>query len=125
MAWPPTLDELKLDMRDSGVMPLSPGPAEDARLQQTLDAAVSYIEDVRPVFRYDATDPDQLELPEPTKHLRLGTLRLAIRWHARRRSQDAMINMGEMGATRVSTGDVDIDRMLGIGRFRPMTESFA
>lgn len=125
MSWPPTLDELKLDMRDSGTEPLSPGPDGDARLQQTLDSAVSYVEDVRPVFRYDITDPDQYDLPEPNAHLRLGTMRLATRWHARRRSQDAMVSVADFGASRVTTSDPDIDRMLGLGKHRPLTESFA
>ena len=119
MPWPPTVDELRLDMRGSGAQsPLSPAQDDAARLQQVLDAAVSFVERVRAEFRYDTTDPDQLELPDPPADLRLGTLRLAARWVHRRSSPDAMVNMGELGASRVSSFDADIDRLLGIGRHR-------
>jgi hypothetical protein len=43
-------------------------------------------------------------------------VRLASRWHTRRRSPDALIEMGELGASRVPSFDPDIDRLLRIGR---------
>lgn len=95
-------------------------PGSDESLQTNLDAAVEFVQDRKRRFRYDATDPDQFNLPEPTADLWLGTIRLAARWNARRRSQDAMINMQELGVTRVSSGDADIDRMLRLGRYAPM-----
>jgi|SRR5690554_7811408 len=107
-AWPPTLEELKVDL---GIDP--DDNRRDAQLKQALDAAIAYVERVRPGFRYVETD---LELPEPDADMRLGTLRLAGRWHIRRRSPDGVISMDQMGATRVSTGDVDIDRLLRLGR---------
>lgn len=55
-----------------------------------------------------ATDPDD--------DLVLGTLRLAGRWHTRRRSPDLLVDGGEMGTSRVPTIDADIDRLLRIGR---------
>lgn len=113
MAWPPTLDELKVDMK------IDPGDTlDDVRLTQVLDAAVSFVERVRPTFNYEA-DPVS-DLPDPTADLRLGTLRLAGRWHWRRRSPDALIQMAEMGASRVPGFDSDIERLLGIGRYGPM-----
>jgi hypothetical protein len=48
----------------------------------------------------------------------LGTVRLAARWHNRRRSPDGMLDMGELGNARIPTGDPDIERLLGIARFR-------
>lgn len=112
MVWPPTLVELKTRM---GVE--LDDTRKDTQLTQNLDAAVSFVEGVRPKFRYDQTNPDQLDLPEPTAGIKLGTLMLASRWQDRTRSPDGMINMAELGAARVSSYDVDIDRQLGIGRF--------
>lgn len=113
--WPPTLTELKTDMK------IKPGEGDstnlDAQLEQTLDAAVAFVERVRPAFRYDQTDIAQFGLPDPTDDLRLGTLRLAGRWHIRRRSPDGMVAMGELGSARVASFDSDIERLLGIGRF--------
>ena len=109
MAWPPPLDELKVDMKIE-----STDTRDDARLQATLDAAVAFVERVRPEFNYTA---DALsDLPDPTADLRLGTLRLAWRWHTRGRSPDMLIQLAEMGASRVPSFDPDIERLLRIGR---------
>lgn len=56
--------------------------------------------------------------PAPPKDLALGTIRLATRWHARRRSPDALLSMGDLGTARIPNFDPDIERMLGIGRYR-------
>jgi hypothetical protein len=111
--WPPVLSELKLDMK------IDPTDIrDDGRLQQTLDAAVAFVERVRPVYQYDLLDAAQFGLPAPTDDVRLGTLRLAGRWHVRRRSQDGMIFVSqELGSARVPSFDADIERLLGIGRF--------
>jgi hypothetical protein len=45
-------------------------------------------------------------------------LRLAGRWHTRRRSPDGLVAMAEMGAARVTSFDPDIDRLLRIGRHK-------
>lgn len=115
MAWPPTLDELKVDMK----IDLSDA-RDDERLAQVLDAAVDFVERVRPELQYDPFDPDQFELPEPSRDMRLGTMRLAARWHLRRRSPDGMIAMAELGQSRVTTYDNDIDRLLRLGRHQRM-----
>jgi hypothetical protein len=116
--WPPTLDELKVDM---GLDPAAPDTNNrDQSLAQNLDAAVAFVERVRPVFKYDPGNPDQISLPEPTADHVLGTLRLAGRWKTRQRSPDGLIAMAELGAARVTSYDVDIDRLLRIGRFAPM-----
>jgi len=111
--WPPSLDELKTDMKID-----LDDTRDDDRLAQVLDAAVDWVQRNRPDVAYDPFTPD---LDPPTRDHRLGTLRLAARWHLRRRSPDGMINMGELGLTgRVTTYDNDIDRMLRIGRHQKM-----
>lgn len=109
--WPPTLDELKSDMNNIT------DDRDDAALQRMLDATVSFVERVRSEFNY-AADPLS-EAPAPTADLALGTLRLAGRWHTRRRSPDALVSLGELGSARVPSFDPDIERLLGIGRFTP------
>lgn len=118
--WPPTIDELKTELKID-----LPDTREDARLTTDLAAAVAWVQKVKPGFRYDITNPAQIALPDPTPDLRLGTLRMASRWNDRRRSRDGMVSMGEMGMTRVSSYDNDIDRMLGLGKFAPMTDQIA
>lgn len=118
MSWPPTLEELVLDMKDPNAQQGAPNVQADSRLQQTLDAAVAYVERVKAgVYQFDVTDPDQFELPEPPNDFRLGTLRLAARWHHRRMSSGGLISLGELGTTQVPGSDPDIDRMLRIGRY--------
>lgn len=110
MEWPPSLADLKVDM---GIDPLD--TRDDTRLLSALDAAVVFVERVRRNhFNFDK-DPLS-ELPAPTADLKLGTLLLAIRWHARRRSPDGLVQMAELGAARIPGFDPDIDRLLRIGR---------
>lgn len=110
MAWPPTLPELKVAMnRDLD------DTRDDERLQEDLDAAVAFVERVRSGDFNFTADPLST-LPDPTPDLVLGTKRLAARWHARLRSQDGTVDMGELGLTRVAGSDPDINRLLRIGR---------
>ena len=109
-SWPPTLAELRVDIG------LKTSEGNDVALQQVLDAAVAFVERVRPGFAYHPETATQAFLPAPTADLRLGTLRYAGRLHTRRRTPDGMVNKGELGVGRVSTGDGDIDRLLRIGR---------
>lgn len=109
--WPPTLDELKDDMKID-----LDDTRDDVRLAQVFDAAVVFVaRQRRSSFNFDGDLSSAL--PEPTADIVLGTLRLAGRWHIRRRSPDALIQMADMGASRVPSFDPDIDRLLGIGRF--------
>jgi hypothetical protein len=127
MSWPPTISDLK------SVMVIDPFDVrEEFRLAGALDAAVAFVERARPVYNYtDApvftTGADGLpvEVPVPTADLILGTLMLALRWKTRSRSPDGLVNMGELGVGRVPSFDTDIDRLLQIGRFTPLDESFA
>lgn len=54
-------------------------------------------------------------LPAPPADLELGTVRLAGRYHARRRSADGLVVAAELGVTRVPNLDADIRRLLGLG----------
>lgn len=108
--WPPTLDELKVDA-------VINDPRDDARLSMELEAAVAYIEGVRGATIDFTGLADPAPKGRPTGTLRLGTIRLALRWHARGRSPDAMISSPDGPSTRVSSGDTDIDRMCRIGRY--------
>jgi hypothetical protein len=111
MTWPPTLDELKDDRKVA-----LDDTRDDASLTRQLDAAVAFVQRVRRgAFNFD--DDPLSDLPAPTADLELGTMRLAGRWYTRRRSPDALIQMAELGASRVPSFDPDIDRLLGIGRF--------
>lgn len=118
--WPPTLDQLKTDMKIDTV-----DAARDVRLTQVLDAAIAFVQRARPNIQYDSGDIDQIDFPEPTDDLVLGTLRLAARWDIRRRSPDGLVTMNELGTSRVTSYDVDIDRLLRIGRSIPPQDAFA
>lgn len=110
MTWPPTVDDLKDELN----IPLD-DTRDDERLQRTLDAAVAFVQSVRTRFNYDG-DPLST-LPAPTADLVLGTLRLAGRWHTRRRSPDGLVAMAEQGSARVPAFDSDIEKLLRIGRY--------
>jgi len=110
MSWPPSLDELKLD---AGI----PDTRDDEKLDLVLAAAVAFVERVRGTsFNFNGDLGSAL--PEPTDDLTLGTIRLAVRWHQRRRSPDALVDMADLGTARVPSFDPDIERLLGIGKFR-------
>lgn len=110
MAWPPTLNEMKLD---AGVE----DDRDDAQLQLVLDASVAFVERVRGAS-YNFSGDLASALPDPTADISLGTMRMASRWHSRRRSPDALLSMAELGAARIPSFDPDVERLLGIGRYR-------
>lgn len=111
LAWPPTLDMYKLDAD----VPVPAGAANDPRLEQTLQAAIEHVERLK-AGKIDFTGDTLGVLPSPTADMILGTLRLAVRWNARRRSVDGLVNMGQQGIGRMPAWDADIERMIGIGR---------
>ncbi|TDD98900.1 hypothetical protein [Jiangella asiatica] len=110
MAWPPTLDELKDDLKITD-------DRDDERLTRVLDASVFFVERVR-ARDYNFGGGSTSTKPDPAgdASLILGTIRLAGRWHARNRSPDGLVMMAEAGSGRVPSVDPDIDRLLRIGR---------
>jgi len=117
--WPPTINDLKLDLSRDGQKYTS-----DEQLEMDLSAAIAYVRD-RKSWQFDigaeSPESDSGSLLTPDADFILGTIRLAGRWHARRRSQDGTINMGEQGIGRVAAYDPDIERMLRMGRKAPMS----
>lgn len=109
--WPPTLSDLKVDMKIDDT-----DTRDDVRLQQVLGAAIAFVERVRPELNF-RNDPLSLA-PVPSADHVLGTVRLAGRWHVRRRSPDGLVDAGDMGTSRIPSVDADIARLLGIDRFR-------
>jgi hypothetical protein len=115
MSWPPSLDLLKRDQKITDTR-------DDARLQDMLDAAVAYVErfhDGRYDFGEVPEDVTAAPLPIPDADMALGTVRLAVRWSARGRSPDGIVQSGELGTNRVPSFDADIDRKLRMGKHAP------
>lgn len=115
--WPPLLDDLKRDMRMADDV-----TRFDVPLQQTLDAAVSYVERVRSdvdFTAFSAEDPTERDTTKVavTDDLVLGTLRYARRLDIRRDSPSGMVVTDQIGATPVAGWDADIEKLLRIGRF--------
>lgn len=110
MAWPPTRDALKEDLGITDTR-------DDDRLDTVLAAAIAFAERVH-AGALDFTDDPDSPLPGPSSDIELGTIRLAGRWHIRRRSPDGLVQMGDLGTARVTSYDTDIDRLLRIGRYR-------
>lgn len=110
MAWPPVLDDLKVDMKKDLA-----DSRDDTLLQVVLEAAVAYVQRVRSGDFNFAADP-LVDLPEPPPDLVLGTLRLARHWHIQRRSSDGQVDMGELGTSTVAGLDPYVQRLLRIGR---------
>jgi hypothetical protein len=118
VSWPPSLADLKdyvgvSDERD------------DVTLMVALEAAISYVEDpidgvLAGSYNFSgATTGVESLLPAPTMRIVQGTVRYASRLHNLRRSPDGTIDMGELGNARIPTNDPEIERLLGIGRWRP------
>lgn len=113
LTWPLTLQDLVRDMY--GEDNADVGDWDGDRLQTQLDAAAAWVRPRRPRFNWDG-DP-MSALPEPGPDLLLGILRLAARWHNRRQSPGGLVELGQLGSTRVTTFDPDIDRLLRLGRW--------
>jgi hypothetical protein len=111
--WPPQLDDVKADIGRK-----RENTAGDADLQVVLDAAVALVEREL-AGSYNFTGSTTSLLPTPTPDVFLGTVRLAGRWNERRNSPNGLIDLGELGQTRIPTVDPDIERLLGVGRWRP------
>lgn len=113
--WPPQLADLKRDM-DGDTETVDAD--RDAQLTQVLNAAVAFVQRARAgEVNFADTDPVPDGVDPVTDDLVLGTLRLAARYHVRRRSPDLLIDGGELGTSRVPGGDPDIERLLRVGRY--------
>lgn len=119
--WPPRLEDLKVDLG----LGVADDGRDDAALAQLLAAAVALVErELWGDFDFDGTfvaqlEPGDVPPPLPTADVELGAIRLAARWWARRRSPDGLVvDGGELGSARIPTVDSDIERLLGIGRWR-------
>ena len=108
--WVPTLPDVKRDLRIEDTN-------DDAPLQACLDAAVSFVAEQHR-DRYNVDESPFSTLPSMPSSVRLGTVRLAGRWHTRRRSPDGLIvTNAEFGTSRIPSFDADIERLLKIGRY--------
>lgn len=115
MNWPPTVADLREDL---GLAASDTLAGDDGRLSTVLAAAIAYVERVRS-GEFAFTPPTGAStLPRPGDDLCLGAVRLAGRYHTRRRSPDGLVSAGELGNSRVPLIDSDIERLLGIGRYR-------
>lgn len=113
MAWPPQLTDVRSELKRA-----DSDTEDDALLQRRLDAAIAYVEGGQGRagdFNFDGTRPT---LPPPTAAVWQGTVELVVRWHNRRSSPDGLVDMGELGSVRIPSVDPDIERKLGVGRFR-------
>jgi hypothetical protein len=112
--WPPQLRDLLTDMGQDPDGAYSSVLTD--QLQMDLDAAVAYVQPRRN-FNYTADPLDPR--PAPPDNVWLGTVRLAKRWNELRRSGAGTADTGALGSnTRTLSVDADIQRMLGLGRYR-------
>lgn len=120
--WPPSLVDLRIDMGDRD----DQDDSRDDRMSQVLDAAIDHVRDIKG-WKYDiaAVEESGVVREPPTVSLILGTMRLAARWHQRRSTSDNLMTLGDAGGMVVPGYDSDIERLLQIGRFQPMSEAFA
>lgn len=106
--WPPTLEDLQVDMKLADVTLTD---AQTAELEQTLASAAAYVERVRSDVDFAVEIDDDLYL---------GTLRLARRWDLRRESPVGMIVLDGITSANIPGWDSDIERQLQIGRYARM-----
>jgi hypothetical protein len=109
MTWPPTLADYKREQK------VTTSDSEEA-IQQSLDAAVAFVERVRDDLNF-SEDPLSDKKPV-TADVFLGTIRLASRWYVRRNTPQGLIQMNDLGQVRLPAYDADIERQLGVGRYR-------
>lgn len=112
-SWPPQLRDVLKELPDRDV-----GDEVDPVLLARLDAAVAYVEGDRGRAGEFNFSGAATGLPDPPRDVFLGTVLLAMRWYNRRNSPDGLVDLGELGSARIPSVDPDIERMLGVGRFR-------
>lgn len=109
MSWPPTLQDLKDELRIDH-------NRDDRVLARKLASAIGFVNDqlADPAVGYFVPPAE----PGTLDRLVEGTLLLASRLYARRNSPDGLVAMGDLGSASVPGFDADVERMLGIGRQR-------
>lgn len=106
--WPPTVADVQTDIGIGTDI-------DEAVLTNELAAAVAWVQGKRKRFNYD-NDP-LCDFPAPTDDIWLGTVRLAKRWHDRRRAGAGSIYGGDGATDTVPYVDPDIAQLLGIGKW--------
>lgn len=107
-AWPPNIDALKLDMK---IALVDLTPTQEQELQQTLDAAVAYVQRVRSDLDFT------LEGFDAPDDLVLGTLRYARRLDLRRESPVGMVVVDGITSATIPGWDTDTEKLLQVGRY--------
>lgn len=110
--WPPLLEDLKADLNIS-----ASDTRDDLNLATDLAAARAVVErELKGDFDFVGNNA---LLSPPSADVLKGTVRLAGRFNARRRSPDGLVDSGpDFGTSRVPRFDADIERMLGVGPYR-------
>lgn len=80
---------------------------DDTALQRCIDAAMSWVMEIRPELDYHGS----WTVPA---HVRLGTVRLAARWFTRRISPNGTVQLGDLSAGTVIKTDPDIWMQIGV-----------
>ena len=112
LPWPPQLEDVRRELKRA-----DDDRADDPLLQSRLDAAVAWVEEQR-ADDFTFTGVPTATMPAPDAKVWLGTVLMVVRWHQRRASPDGLVDMGDLGSARVPSVDPDIERMLGVGRYR-------
>ena len=108
--WPPTLDEVKGEVTASET-PLT--STQEAQYQLRLDAAVDLVETLRPDLAA------QFAAGTCPAKVKLGTVMLFSRYWARKDATGGLLSYANGGGTgAVPFNDPDIERLLGIGRYK-------
>lgn len=108
MSWPPTADEVMRELRITTL------DADQAMvLQDSLDAAVDYVEDNRPDLWAD--DPAVFH---ETSRIHRGTVRYAGRLYTRAINTSGVDPVTGLGTPPTYALDADIAQLLGTLRYR-------
>lgn len=106
--WPPTADEVMRELRITTI-----DADQRTVLEDSLAAAVDYVEDNRPDMWLDVGEPPVLTFTESPRVHR-GTVRYAGRIYTRAVNPGGIDPVTGLGAPSVYSLDVDIANLLGV-----------
>lgn len=109
--WPPVAQEVRDELRIG-----AQGAQDAAVLQQSLDAAVAYVQELRAELFAAVGDPP-VPPPEPSPRIHLGTVRLAAHWYTNRVATTGVDPLTDLGGGPATYLPAAIQRMLGIGAY--------